>query len=146
SKYFQFEKEVLDAHNKYRAMHGAPPLTLSPKLNKLATEWAQYLLARNTMQHRQNSGYGENIYMASGGNLQGTDAVQSWYEEIHHYNWNNPSFQMSTGHFTQVVWKASTELGVGFARRGNTIFIVCNYNPPGNYNNMYRENVAPRRR
>ncbi|EDV31291.2 uncharacterized protein Dana_GF14618 [Drosophila ananassae] len=140
----KFEQEVLDAHNTYRSMHGAQPLRLSPKLNQLATEWAQYLLARNCMQHRQNSGYGENIYMASGGNLEGSDAVRSWYEEIHQYNWNHPSFQMNTGHFTQVVWKDSTELGVGFARRGNTIFVVCNYNPPGNYNNMYRQNVSPR--
>ncbi|XP_017022129.1 Golgi-associated plant pathogenesis-related protein 1 isoform X2 [Drosophila kikkawai] len=103
----QFEREVLDAHNKYRAMHGAKPLTLNPKLNQLATEWAKYLLARNCMQHRPNSGYGENIYMASGGNLGGADAVRSW---------------------------------------GSTIFVVCNYNPPGNYNNMFRENVAPRSR
>lgn len=69
------------------------------------------------MEHRQNSGYGENIYMASGGNLKGADAVRSWYEEIGQYNWNSPSFQGNTGHFTQVVWKSSTELGVGFAKR-----------------------------
>jgi len=36
----QFEQEVLQAHNLYRAKHGAQPLTLSPKLNRLATEWA----------------------------------------------------------------------------------------------------------
>jgi len=69
------------------------------------------------MEHRKNSGYGENIYMASGGNLAGTDAVRSWYNEIKYYNWNHPSFQMNTGHFTQVVWKSSKKLGVGFARR-----------------------------
>eukprot|EP00099_Drosophila_melanogaster_P017733 NP_608668.2 uncharacterized protein Dmel_CG16995 [Drosophila melanogaster] len=139
----QFEQEVLQAHNLYRAKHGAQPLTLSPKLNRLATEWANYLLSRNRMEHRQNSGYGENIYMASGGNLKGADAVRSWYEEIRQYNWNSPSFQGNTGHFTQVVWKSSTELGVGFAKSGSTIYVVCNYNPPGNYNNLFRENVAP---
>jgi len=37
---FQFEQEVLNAHNLYRAKHGAPALKLSPKLNQLATEWA----------------------------------------------------------------------------------------------------------
>lgn len=69
------------------------------------------------MEHRQNSGYGENIYMASGGRLTGTDAVRSWYDEIKQYNWRSPSFQMNTGHFTQVVWKGSQQLGVGYARR-----------------------------
>lgn len=38
---FQFEQEVLDAHNYYRARHNAPPLRLDPKLSKLATNWAQ---------------------------------------------------------------------------------------------------------
>ncbi|XP_017075268.2 LOW QUALITY PROTEIN: Golgi-associated plant pathogenesis-related protein 1 [Drosophila eugracilis] len=141
----QFEQEVLQAHNSYRAKHGVPALTLSPKLNQLATDWAKHLLSINRLEHRQNSGYGENLYMASGGNLEGKDAVRSWYEEIKHYNWNNPSFQPSTGHFTQVVWKSSSELGVGFARRDNTIYVVCNYNPPGNYINQFRENVLPPR-
>ena len=29
----KFAKEVLDAHNKYRRMHGVQPLTLSTKVN-----------------------------------------------------------------------------------------------------------------
>ncbi|XP_034667385.1 Golgi-associated plant pathogenesis-related protein 1 [Drosophila subobscura] len=140
----QFAQECLNVHNQYRALHHAPPLRLSAKLNALATNWAQYLLANNRMEHRQNSGYGENIYMAMGGNMSASDAVDSWYKEINQYNWHSPAFGMGTGHFTQVVWKNSTELGVGFAKRGNVIYVVCNYNPPGNYNNMFRENVLPR--
>ncbi|XP_026844644.1 protein PRY1 [Drosophila persimilis] len=142
----QFAQECLNAHNKYRALHQAPPLTLNPKLNALATNWAQHLLALNRMEHRQNSGYGENIYMAMGGMMSAADAVASWYNEINQYHWGSPSFSMGTGHFTQVVWKNSTELGVGFAKRGNVIYVVCNYNPPGNYNNMFRENVLPKTR
>ncbi|BFF95575.1 Golgi-associated plant pathogenesis-related protein 1 [Drosophila madeirensis] len=142
----QFAQECLNAHNKYRALHHAPPLRLSAKLNALATNWAQHLLANNRMEHRQNSGYGENIYMAMGGNMSASDAVDSWYKEINQYDWHSPAFRMGTGHFTQVVWKTSTELGVGFAKRGNVIYVVCNYNPPGNYNNMFRENVLPRGR
>jgi hypothetical protein len=29
------------------------------------------------------------------------------------YNWNAPGFSSATGHFTQVVWKATTEVGCG---------------------------------
>ncbi|XP_030384505.1 Golgi-associated plant pathogenesis-related protein 1-like [Scaptodrosophila lebanonensis] len=140
----KFAREVLDAHNAYRKDHGAPPLRLNQEVSKIATQWAEHLLSNNTMQHRPNNRYGENIYWASGGNLTGTDAVRSWYNEINQYSWRRPSFQTKTGHFTQVVWKASRELGVGFARRGNTIYVVCNYDPPGNYANMFQQNVAPR--
>jgi hypothetical protein len=40
---------------------------------------------------------------------------------------------MSNGHFTQVVWKGSDEIGFGIAKTntGKT-FIVANYNPAGN--------------
>ncbi|XP_034474818.1 Golgi-associated plant pathogenesis-related protein 1 isoform X2 [Drosophila innubila] len=138
-----FEQEVLDAHNFYRARHNAPPLELNDDLSDLATDWAKYLLATKRMEHRENSGYGENIYMAVGGDLDGSDAVKSWYDEIEDYNWRRPSFQMNTGHFTQVVWKGSKELGVGFAKCGNTIYVVCNYDPPGNYINMFQKNVSP---
>lgn len=51
---------------------------------------------------------------------------------------------MSTGHFTQVVWKESKELGVACtkAKNGN-IYVVANYYPPGNYIGCYNENVPP---
>ncbi|XP_051859281.1 Golgi-associated plant pathogenesis-related protein 1 isoform X1 [Drosophila albomicans] len=138
-----FEQEVLKAHNEYRARHGAAPLVLNSQLSQLATQWAKYLMSNNRMEHRQNNNYGENIYWASGGNLGGADAVRSWYNEIKQYNWRSPSFQSNTGHFTQVVWKGSQKLGVGFAKRGDTIFVVCNYDPPGNYMNQFQSNVSP---
>ena len=29
------------AHNEYRAQHGAPPMKINDKLNKMAQEWAE---------------------------------------------------------------------------------------------------------
>ncbi|XP_065724862.2 Golgi-associated plant pathogenesis-related protein 1-like [Drosophila suzukii] len=136
-----FEQQVLNAHNYYRAMHNAPPLTLNPKLSQLASNWAYKLMAKNRMEHSHN-GYGENVYWAPLSKQEGKDAVKAWYNEISLYNWNYPSFSKQTGHFTQLVWKSSTELGVGFAKSGNGIFVVCNYNPPGNYKNQFKKNVA----
>jgi len=36
-----------------------------------------------------------------------------------------------SGHFTQVVWKSSAELGVGVATAGGRVVVVANYHPPG---------------
>jgi hypothetical protein len=38
-----------------------------------------------------------------------------WYNEVSKYDWGSPGYSGITGHFTQVVWKASTELGFGKA-------------------------------
>jgi len=72
------------------------------------------------MQHRSNSKYGENIFMCSGMTPNGATAVKSWYDEISKYRFSNPGFHSGTGHFTQVVWKGSRELGVGIATRYGT--------------------------
>lgn len=49
------------------------------------------------------------------------------------------------GHFTQVVWKDSAELGVGMATNGNKVYVVGQYRPPGNMNTKeyFEKNVGP---
>ena len=75
--------------------------------------------------------------------------MNSWYGEIKDYDksWygNEPpqcAF-MKTGHFTQVVWKASERIGVGLAISGRSCFVVANYDPPGNFTGNYKPNVTP---
>ena len=48
---------------------------------------------------------------------------------------------MGTGHFTQVVWKGSTVLGIGIAEKGGCVYMVGRYKPPGNYQGAFAENV-----
>lgn len=55
----------------------------------------------------------------------------------------NGFFDVS-GHFTQVVWKGSRELGVGKARgRDGKVYVVANYRPAGNMMGEYEKNVFP---
>jgi hypothetical protein len=79
----------------------------------------------------------------------GSNCVKSWYNEVKKYNFKNPGFAMATGHFTQLVWKSSTRLGLGLAAgkhgRSNAYYCVAEYSPPGNYANEFRENVLPPR-
>lgn len=53
---------------------------------------------------------------------------------------SEPTNVDEVGHFTQLVWKSSTELGVGMARpaKGG---VVCNYNLPGNVTDQFGDNV-----
>lgn len=50
---------------------------------------------------------GENIYWSSG-NVKGGDATKAWYDEIKDYVYGKGQGTFDkTGHFSQVVWKAS---------------------------------------
>lgn len=97
------------------------------------------------MQHRSNNNYGENIYCKYGTGditVDGIEPVKSWYDEIALYNYNSPGFSSGTGHFTQVVWRDSTKLGIAKAQNSKgQIFVVANYDPPGNYQGQFEENV-----
>ncbi|KAJ8384872.1 hypothetical protein AAFF_G00196800 [Aldrovandia affinis] len=142
-----FETEFVDTHNAYRRKHGAPPLTLSQDLCRSAQSWADHLLSIKMMKHSQ-TGVGENLYYAWSSNLNkltGKEAVDSWYSEVKDYNFSKPGFNSKTGHFTQVVWKSSEEIGVGLATDGNTVYVVGQYSPAGNTANKgyFEKNVLP---
>ena len=65
-----------------------------------------------------------------------------WYDEIKNYDFSNPGFASNTGHFTQVIWKKSSEIGLGMAKSesGKTYF-VAHYLPAGNILGEFDKNV-----
>lgn len=48
---------------------------------------------------------------------------------------------MTTGHFTQVVWNASNQLGMGLAQGPKGTYCVGQYQPAGNYAGQFPANV-----
>lgn len=131
-------KPLLDAHNAYRDQHCAPPMTWSKAAAASAQEWANQC----NFSHPGGHGYGENL--AWGTSMSPARAAQMWYDEVGAYDWNNPGFSQATGHFTQVVWQSTTQIGCGMAQCGNRTFIVCRYAPPGNYEGQFPQNVLQR--
>ena len=69
--------------------------------------------------------------------------TDSWYDEIAVYNYYNPGFSTKTGHFTQVIWKDSIELGIGlaFSADNKKAWVVAQYYPAGNVEGEYSRNV-----
>ncbi|XP_053328941.1 Golgi-associated plant pathogenesis-related protein 1 isoform X2 [Spea bombifrons] len=145
----EFALEFLNANNTYRSRHGAKPLQLNSRISQEAQKWAEHLLTLKTLKHSETS-YGENIWAKSGGpsiTVTGQEVADSWYKEEKNYNFSKPGYQADTGHFTQMVWKTSKEVGVGLASSGKGMFIVvAQYNPSGNITNpgFYARNVLPR--
>ncbi|KAG8192352.1 hypothetical protein JTE90_002172 [Oedothorax gibbosus] len=144
----EFEKECLKKHNEYRSKHGVPKLTLSDEICSYAKEWADHLASKDLFEHRSGGKYGENIFMkwSSDPNhmVTGEEAVDSWYSEIKDYTFGQEPRTLKSGHFTQVVWKASQEMGVAWARsKSGKLLVVANYSPAGNFVGKFTENVPP---
>ena len=72
--------------------------------------------------------------------------TQMWYDEKQDWNFEACRDKGTgvTGHFTQLVWKASKKLGCGLAvdRSGRGFFTVARYTPPGNVASQYKLNVC----
>ncbi|XP_055380291.1 Golgi-associated plant pathogenesis-related protein 1-like [Condylostylus longicornis] len=136
------EKEFLDEHNRLRDIHDCPPLRINNKLSELAQEWAQHLARKNILQYQKNVKYGQNVLVLTDTKINPKSIVQTWYNEIKKYNYDrSDGFSSGCGHFTQMIWKNSREIGIGYVQRNSNIFVVVNYDPPGNFIGQYNENV-----
>mmetsp|Transcript_3592 Transcript_3592/g.7886 ORF Transcript_3592/g.7886 Transcript_3592/m.7886 type:complete len:192 (-) Transcript_3592:272-847(-) len=141
---------AIEAHNRKRDLHGAPPLTWSDTCAQHALAAAKVCADQNCLQHQNASEYneGQNLYMAwssGGGAAYGAkDAVKSWYDEVADYDFGNPGFDGSTGHFTQLVWKGTTQVGMAKAVASDgSVYIAANYSPAGNMMGDFENNVSP---
>ncbi|KAG5718583.1 Cell wall protein PRY3 [Termitomyces sp. T112] len=133
----------LSAHNTVRAQHGAAPLTWSNDLASKAQTWAN----KCVFQHSGGSlgPYGENLAAGTGSSYGIQAAIKSWTDEASQYNPSHPTYS----HFTQVVWKGTTQLGCAVqlcdgmfsASFGKAKFYVCEYSPAGNIIGEFAQNV-----
>jgi uncharacterized protein YkwD len=128
-------QQMLNAHNNWRKKTRVPALTWSPQLAAYAQQWATKLLQENRFEHRSNSRYGENLAAASGQQLSPERVVKMWGDEVKDYNYATNTCKPGKvcGHYTQVVWRKTQQVGCGMARGNGREVWVCNYNPPGNY-------------
>lgn len=140
-----FKDQCVKWHNEYRSRHQVGPLVWSDNLAQGAQSWADYLAENNLFQHAANSPVGENLYLSSRKPMEPcTSATKAFYDEVKYYDYNNPGFSLRTGHFTQVVWKNTKQIGAAYATRKDGRFVlVIRYSPPGNYRFQFSQNVLP---
>jgi pathogenesis-related protein 1 len=136
--------DLLALHNKTRQEVGVPPLRWSPVLAAFAQAWADELAQRGTLDHRPREGpsaqkYGENLAVF-GANMTGEhQGAGLWTDEKAKYTPGTPfDPNAGAGHYTQMVWRGTTELGAGKAPIQTGPFkgmwiLVGNYNPAGNH-------------
>jgi hypothetical protein len=162
---------ILNTHNLYRSQMALQSNTIGPKLpyarNMYQVYWspeiaqkAQAWADRCIFQHSpstyrtssQFSYLGENLYTSSTSGsyfqpINWNSVITSWFKEIsllppmQDVIYTNTNFPYGTGHFTQVIWAKSYQIGCGIAQYRNpstgwnTNLYVCQYGYGGNYLN-----------
>ena len=143
-----FYQRYFSLHNEYRKEHNASELTWNVTLAEAAAKHAEECI----FEHTENNPYGENL-VAGYANMSASMAA--WADERDLYNFDEGKFDEKTGHFTQMVWANTTQVGCGRCYCGGGKketggddsdkapgwMVVCEYSPPGNYEGQFKENV-----
>ncbi|GKT43314.1 pathogenesis-related protein 1B [Colletotrichum spaethianum] len=129
------QKAALDAHNAARTDVGVPALEWDNSLAADAQEWATHLLSVGSLTHSQTDNQGENLYMQSNKDSPYVNAADAWISEKSQYNGEaiSSTNYMGFGHYTQIVWKSTTKVGMAIATNSQGTYVVARYSPPGNY-------------
>lgn len=157
-----FEQDCLETHNNFRSLHAAVGLlNWNAELAEGARNWSQFLLQNQSLLHQDDvlnsQNLGENLGFVNTtppqplcSNSSQTSCVRcsqiitAWYNEISNYNFEtgspvDPNEQWL--HFTQMVWRVSTELGMGVASGEGLHYFVARYKPRGNIRGRFDRNV-----
>ncbi|RSL39895.1 hypothetical protein CEP53_013733 [Fusarium sp. AF-6] len=132
-----FTSAILNSTNFYRAEHNASELSWNDTLETFATD---YLDSNDDCKFEHSEGpYGENLAI---GYLNVTASVEAWGDERDDYNFKKGAFSKKTGHFTQLVWKDTTDVGCGRKLCGERgWYLVCEYWPRGNVIGQFTDQV-----
>ena len=148
--------KILQKHNTLRSKHFQAPLIYSKKLANESQKWASYLAKENSCKMKHSGDiYGENLFWASPSirktktstakkwtifttsqKIDASKPVHDWYEEIKFYNYEKNTCKKGKmcGHYTQVVWKDTKEVGcAAYTCDDFSQVWVCKYKPAGNY-------------
>ena len=129
--------------NIIRAIHHAPPVIPTAKLNWAAGNWSEHMAKTNKFDHSPYP-YGENIaYIPINQNYTAgaIAAVNMFYAEKSAWLASNKT-PNSAGHFTQLVWKSTRYIGIGIASNKKNMYISFEFDPAGNVWGQYVANVG----
>ncbi len=141
-------RPLLTIHNCARktAIPAATPRLGVLRWNPTIAASAQTYANNCQYAHNASTPYGENLYagaVSSGfpANVEAA-AANDWAAEISSYNYAANSCSGVCGHYTQMVWRSTAEIGCGIrqctanspfpAPFTNWTLVVCNYSPAGN--------------
>ena len=138
------QTRIVNLHNDARAEVGVPNLAWSDTVANVALTYAQKLATQGCpmvhSSYEERNNYGENLASSSKAQGLGETGTTMWIAEKSSYtpgtpiptNENDTSWK-AWGHYTQVVWRDTSEVGCAYASCSARAVFVCHYNPTGNW-------------
>ena len=135
------ERVWLAAHNIAREDVGLAPLQWNPTLARDAEDWAIHLAQRRTFGHAPHDvrkGQGENLWRGSRGRYSPWQMIALFVAEKRDFrpgtfpDVSRTGRWSDVGHYTQIIWPATQEVGCATALNRNDELLVCRYWPAGN--------------
>lgn len=134
-----FAQRVLSVHNGERRRVGLRPLRWNPRLSDDARQWAASLARRGAFEHSDGEGdTGENLWMGSANYFSPEQMVASFLSERRAFrpgrfpHVSNTGNWADVGHYTQIIWPETQEVGCAVVRGRTDEVMVCRYWPAGN--------------
>ena len=145
NKMDEFNNRMLEEHNILRKKHkNTNILKLNIELCKIAADFLKEIIDEKNQvpfsKIYKNDILGENV-LISEKKLEPEKVCYEWYKEKKNYNYKLNKFQRGLGHFTQLVWKGTKEVGFSFRNHENNFYYVALYYPKGNIMNEFDKNV-----
>jgi uncharacterized protein YkwD len=133
--------QILTLHNNLRTKYRAPALKWNTTLAASAQSWTNQCKFSHDVTTLRRLNYGENLAVVNGPPSYDVwpTGIKGWSNEASLYNFAAPGYTPAAGHFTQMVWKGTTQVGCGrtpncqVAGFGPGTMYSCRYSPPGNY-------------
>ena len=133
---------MIAGHNEARAAAGVAPLiwnaTLAADAQVYATELARTGRFEHSHEPRGAVAEGENLWTGTRGAYRYEEMVGHWVAEGRYYRPRvTPDFSTTgrwedVAHYTQIIWRDTTEFGCAAASNATDDYVVCRYTPPGN--------------
>jgi uncharacterized protein YkwD len=136
------DQRILIAHNQERAALGLAPLDWNPALAESAQRWADYLASTGRFEHapeNRRDPEGENLWAGTKGYFGPEAMVGAWIREKKYFRPgvfpdNSTTGRVEdVGHYTQLVWANTRQVGCAEATGTREDVLVCRYAEAGNW-------------
>ena len=144
-----FNQRLLAAQNAERSAIGVPSVKWDDRLAADARGWANELAATGKFEHSPDKAgeepQGENLWAGTPRAFSPEAMVGLWADEKRDYRPgvfpdNSRSGDVEhVGHYTQLIWRGSGQVGCATAVGKHEEFLVCRYSAAGN---VYGERPA----